>query len=143
MPNAKQIIGGTFEDIGEAVVKPVIDEVGRAAEQGIQTTVHGPTYQPTTNPSQDQTARVANENQRAAVDQGKAAEVRRRLNWIANLQQGQKKEEQQKKQKITEEEQQEQQKKQIIQFESVKKENKNIALQRVQQQKEIKGGVGG
>lgn len=131
--SAKNIIGGTFEDIDEAIVKPVADEVGKALEQGVQTVVSQPKpQQPTDRNVQLET-------------QSKLTEARRKIEWWKKLDEEQKRVRELERQKVivrTQDEQQDKESQQIKQFEIVKKKE-NLALNRTQRKTEIKGGVGG
>lgn len=123
-------VKGVASDIGEAVVKPVVDEVGKAVEQGVQSVVSGPGV---TTPQQQQ---------KQLEDAGKLSEARRKIKYWQDLETAQKavrdkqKQEQQKVAQVS-------QSKQIKQFEVVNKKKENMALQQAQRKTEIKKGVGG
>lgn len=131
--SAKNIIGGTFEDIGEAIVKPVVDQVGQALEQGGKSVLYSPVLQPT-QPQKAQTP---------AQDEAKKQEIRWQINRFKNVADAQNQVRQAKKQQQAEANQAENQKKEIKQFDIVKKQNKNIALEQATKKTEAKGGLGG
>lgn len=129
----KNVIGGTFEDLNEAVVKPVTDEVGKALEQGVQTVISGP----------KQTQNPQNPQAKQAETQAKLAESRRKIKWWQDLEEAQRRVRDQEKQKIVQKQSLDSARdKQIKQFEIVK-QKENLALNRAQRKTEIKGGVGG
>lgn len=131
---AKNIIGGTFEDVGEAVVTPIRDEVGKALEQGVQTVVSGPK---TALPNKPQAGNSKIETQK------NLAEARRKIKWWQDLEEAQKRVREGQKQKQMQATQVVQEEKQIKQFEVVRKQKKDENLIRAQRKTEIKGGVGG
>lgn len=133
MSNPK-VLGGTFEDINEAVVKPVTDEVGKAIEIGVKSVMGTPT--PTSAPPQDP-------SQAKLEDQKKYAEVKRKIDFWKKLDEEQKRIRDEQKQKQLQQRQVVAEEKQVKQFETVKKQNRNIALERAKAKTEIKGGVGG
>ncbi|OGE16163.1 hypothetical protein A3F00_04510 [Candidatus Daviesbacteria bacterium RIFCSPHIGHO2_12_FULL_37_11] len=130
-------IGGTFEDVGEtinqSVVTPVVDEIGKAIETGIQSVVGTPA----------QTAQQ--KQQKADEDQQKMAGWRWRLQKIKELKDAQKKDREEKAQKELQAKQQEEQSEkeetQIDQFEIVKKSRE--VNPEAKGKIEIKRGVGG
>lgn len=133
-------IGGTFEDIGEAMA-PVKDAVGEAIEQGIKSVVQPA---PKLTPQQQ-----AQRQQQKITEQQKMAEARYQLDWWNKLKAEQNKVANIKKQEDfgkIQQEQEEEQKKQdakINQFIIQKKAVEvNPALAR-KGKAEIKGGVGG
>ncbi len=130
MIDGGKILGGTFEDINEAVVKPVADEVGRALEQGAQAVKGGQT--------QPQSGNVNPQKiQQTQLDeQQKIRQWRWRLDQIKKLNDEQKRSASAKTSADKEE-------KKVKQFEIVKKQQKNVALERAKVKTEIRGGVGG
>lgn len=133
-------IGGTFEDIGEAMA-PVKDAVGEAIEQGIKSVLQPA---PKLTPQQQ-----AQRQQQKAEEQKGMAEARYQIDWWKNLAAEENKVRNIKKQQDfgkKQEEQEEEQKKQdakIEQFIIQKKEVEvNPALAR-KGKVELKGGVGG
>lgn len=123
-------IGGTFEDIGEAIVKPVVDEGMKAAEQGVKAIVQ-PGHSP--NP------------QLQKQEQAGLMEARRQLQHWQTLDEGQKKVREGQKKQETEKKQEEQKKEEITQYTIVQKkeEDKNRVVQQHQKRTETRGGVGG
>lgn len=139
MANVKPI-GGTFEDIGEAMA-PVKDAVGEAIEQGVKSVIQPA---PKLTPKQQ-----AQKQQQKAEEQKGMAEARYQLDWWKKLAAEQNQVRNIKKQEDfgkIQQEQEEEQKKQdskINQFIIQKKAAEvNPALAR-KGKAEIKGGVGG
>jgi hypothetical protein len=128
----KNIIGGTFEDVSDAVVKPVSDEVGKAIESGVQAVVVGPKQ---LTPQQLQQKQTDTTNQ--------LTEARRKITWWKSLDEAQKKVREEQKQKQMQTQQVDQQQKQVKQFEITQKKKEDINLQRAKTKTEIRGGVGG
>ena len=139
MANIKPI-GGTFEDMGEAVA-PVKDAVGEAIEQGVKSIIQpAPKLTP-----QQQVQR----QQQKVTEQKEMAGARYKIDWWKNLAAEQNKVRGQTQQETNiqkQQEQEEEQKKQeakIKQFVIQKKQQEvNPALAR-KGKAEIKGGVGG
>lgn len=133
MAGVKNVIGGTFEDIGEAVVKPVVDEVGRAIETGTQAVAYGANP-----PVQDPKQSAQKETDR----QKKISDWR----WVLQKQQeqanAQTKVRQEYKQKHSQETQVVEQEKKVNDLQVTKKKE-NIALWQAKTKTEVKGGVGG
>ena len=129
----KNVIGGTFEDIGETIVKPVVDEVGKAIETGTQSVVYGANP-----PGQDPKQQAQKESDR----QKKIADWR----WVLQRQQeqasAQAKVRAEAKQKENQQTQVKQQEKQVKDLKTAKKKE-NIALKQATTKTEIRGGVGG
>ena len=129
----KNPIGGTFEDIGEAVVKPVVDEVGKAIETGTQAVVYG-----SNPPGQDPKLAA----QKEADRQKKIADWR----WVLQKQKEQAsavaKVREESKQKQFQQTQVKQQEKQVKDLQTAKRKE-NIALKRATTKTEVRGGVGG
>lgn len=132
MVNFVKPIGGTFEDVGDAVVKPVADEVGKAIEQGVQAVVTGPKQ---LTPQQLQQKQVDKTNN--------LQEARRKIAWWRNLDEAQRKVREAEKQKQMQSLQVTQQQQQVKQFEITQKKKEDINLQRTKTKTEIKAGVGG
>lgn len=133
-------IGGTFEDIGEAL-EPVRDAVGEAIEQGIKSVVQPA---PKLTPKQQ-----AQKQQQKAEEQKGMADARYQIDWWKKLAAEQnkvrniKKQEDFGKQQQEQEEEQKRQDAKIKQFIIQKKTAEvNPALAR-KGKAEIKGGVGG
>lgn len=133
-------VKGAVQNIGEAVVKPVAEEFGKAVEQGIQTVVQGP-------------QNITPQQKPLDVDQGRQlkeqkelAEARRKIAWWKSLGEAQREVREQEKQKKLQAQQSfgeaQDKQNQIKQFEVVKKKQ-DIALAAAQRKVEIKRGVGG
>lgn len=125
--------------IGEAVVKPVIDELGKAIEEGVSSVISGPQVN-----SQDPQAQQ-NIQQKQAEEQKRIAWAKHVIDWNKQIEEAQakvRKEAEQKKQQQT---QGEQQKEKVEQFKLVEKKEKQqlTATQVAQRQTELKRGVGG
>ncbi len=132
MVNAGKVIGGTFEDVSDAVIKPVSDEVGKAIESGVQSVVSGPKQ---LTPQQLQQKQTDKTNQ--------LAEARRKIAWWRNLDEAQRKVRELEKQRKMQRIHAEKKKKQVKQFEISQKKKEDINLQRAKTKTEIKAGVGG
>lgn len=130
----KSGIGAAASLVGEAIVKPVVDEVGKAIEEGAQTTFGS------SNPAQHQPKAETEEEQKRKQ---RAIEV---IEWHRKIEEAQKQERERKKQQLLAQQQTEQQDKQKEQFEVVEKQQKNKQLTQVQieaTKAERKGGLGG
>lgn len=137
MPNIPGAIKQAVADIGEAVVKPVTDEVGKAIEEGAQSVAGG------------QQAKQLD----PAVQQAKAVEEQKRRAWAVHVIEWNKKiqEEQQKvrqgqKQEEMQKSQQEAETQKVKQLQVVQQQQKQAQLteaQKAARRTELKGGVGG
>lgn len=131
MAGVKNVIGGTFEDIGEAVVKPVVDEVGRAIETGTRAVAYGANP-----PGQDPKQSSQKETDR----QKKISDWR----WVLQKQQeqanAQTKVRQEYKQKHFQETQVVEQERKAKNLQVTKKKE-NIALWQAKTKTEVKDGV--
>lgn len=127
-------LGGTFEDIGDAVVKPFVDQVGKALEEGGSTIIH-----PTPKPVQSQTPQK-NPQVQLQEDRNKTASIRQ---WFSNLNQDLKRIRDERKQKEAQKAQEENKTVEIKQFEIAKKQQKNVALEQATKKTETKGTIGG
>lgn len=132
-------IGGTFEDVGETlnqtVIRPVVDEVGKAIEAGIQSVVGGQTVDP------------QHKQQKQVEDQKNLAEWRWRLQKIKELEDSQRRiRDEQKKKQLAVQQQEEQAKEENVQvkeFEIFKKQKEVNPEIAAKGKAEIKRGVGG
>lgn len=125
-------IKGLVSDVGEAAVKPVVDEVGKALEQAAQSVVRGSGTGQNQNPP------------KPAEDQAKLVEARRKIAFWKNLADAQARVRAQEKAREEERLKAEEKKKEIKQFEVAKKqESLNTAVRAAQTRTEIKKGVGG
>lgn len=129
----KNVIGGTFEDIGEAVVKPVVDEVGKAIEVGVKSVVGGP------NPKATQNTKP----QDNVTDQTKIIEARRKIKYWKDLEEAQRRVREEQKMKQLQQAQVTQQESQEKELVEVYKKKDDTALKQAQRKTEIRGGVGG
>lgn len=126
----KNVVGGTFEDINEAVVKPVVSEVGQMIEAGVKTSMGSNPPDP-------------NEEKKKETDrQKKIAEWRWRLTQQNKLAEAQRKVRDEEKLKQFQQTQVEHQEKQVKDLEVIKKKE-NLAVRQAQTKTEIRGGVGG
>lgn len=127
--------GGFKQAVAETLAKPVIDEVGKAIEQGVQSVVGGQKLDP------------AVQQQKRAEEQRKRQEVLRRIEWFKKLEVGHQQFAQQKKQKEQQKLQEEQQKKQNVQQKAFEQQQKQqqvaVATRNAQTRTETKKGVGG
>ena len=131
MPNFKNMIGGTFEDLEEAVVKPVKDATGQALEQAVQTA----------KPLSPQ--QIQQKQQTQQEDQVRLAKTRQ---WVKNLtqdlakarQDSEEKDKQRLESMQVEEQQSEQ--KELIQEQS--KEEQLVQQAKQRQMAEMKAGKG-
>ena len=133
MVNIVKPIGGTFEDVNDALVKPAADVVGKAIEAGVQAVVAGAKQ---LTPQQLQQKQTDKTNQ--------LQEERRKIAWWRNLDEAQKKVREAEKQKQMQKVQvTQQQQQQVKQFENVQKQKEDLNLQRAKTKTEIRLGVGG
>jgi len=132
-------IGGTFEDIGEAIVKPVVNEGMKAAEQGVKSVVAP--QQQNQNPQQP----GDNPNpQLQKQEQDGLLEARRKIQHWQTLDQGQKKVREEDKKEEAEKVQEEKQQEEVKQYKVVqKKQAEAVAVQQAKTKTETRGGVGG
>lgn len=127
--------------VGEAIVKPVSDEVGKAIEEGVQA-ITGNYKQPQ---AQDPNLNPAVQAQKQQLDNKKRQNIMRfisQYNTDKQILQQQKVKEQQKKQQEVQEDQEKKMK--VRQIEVVKNQQKQtLAQQQARSRSERKGGVGG
>lgn len=129
-------LGQVAADIGEAIVKPVADEVGKAIEQGAQS-VAGTTQKPV-DPQEKQRKDLEN--------QKKKAWAMRVIDWHKQIQANQQKVRQENLQKTQAEGQKKNEENKVKQFQVVKKQEQQQQLsvaQVAERRSEIKRGVGG
>src|SRR3989344_5861830 len=101
-------IGGTFEDIGEAIVKPVANEGMKAAEQGVKSVVA-----PQQNQTQQNQSGDSPNPQLQKQEQDGMLEARRKLQHWQTLAAGQKQYREEQKHQEIEKKQEEQKKEEI------------------------------
>lgn len=121
-------------DVKEAVVKPVVDEVGKAIEQGVQSVVNPQSLDP------------AVQEKKKQEEEKKRQHVLRTIDWYKNIEDAQAKVRYEQQQKIQAKNQEEQQNKQVKQFEVIEKQKKQAQLTHLEKESrktELKGGVGG
>lgn len=133
MPNVGGALKQAAVDVGEAVVKPVSDEVGKAIEQGAQATFTGPQIDP------------ALQQQKQVEDQKKKAWAIKVIEWNKNLQAAQAKVRQEAQQKTLQQKQEEDsQKQKVQQYKVIEQQKKQqvMAVQQAQTRTEVKRGGG-
>lgn len=138
-----QVLKQTAVDLGEAVVKPVADEVGKAIEEGAQSVV-GFTVNSTTQQHQPQADRPLDEKQ--LENQKRKQWALKVIDWNKKIQESQAKVHQEEQQKITQQTREEEEKKKVKQFKVMEKQQKQQQLsvaQVAERRAEIKKGVGG
>ncbi|OGE20332.1 hypothetical protein A3A14_02255 [Candidatus Daviesbacteria bacterium RIFCSPLOWO2_01_FULL_43_38] len=135
MPNIGGALKQAAVDVGEAVVKPVTDEVGKAIESGVQSTVSGPQIDP------------AVQQQKQMEDQKRKAWAIKVIEWNKNLQAAQAKVRQEAQQKTLQQKQEEEAQKQKVQqyrvIEQQKKQQQMSVAQLAARKTEIRRGPGG
>ena len=139
MANVKAAAAGAIRNVGEVVVKPAVDEVGKAIEQGVQSVIGGPQAQPQLTQGQIE--------QNRADEQNKYTEAQRKIQWWKKLDEEQRKvREQQKSLDAARDKQETAKKQKVKQFEIVEKKKETAVQQaqaRVAAEKRIGKGVGG
>ncbi len=126
----------TAVDLGEAIGKPVVDEVGKAIEEGAQSATG---YTPKPLDPQEQQKKMEE-------DQKKKAWAIHVIEWNKKIQEEQAKIRQQQKQQEMQKTQQETEKKKVKQFQIMEQKQKQVQLSEAQKaatKAERKGGVGG
>lgn len=137
MPSITGAIKQIGTDMGEAVIKPVTDEVGKAIEEGAQAIIGTPVQKPID---------PVEQKKKQEEDLKKKQWAMNVINWNKQLDVAQQKVRQEEKQKIQQKNQEEDEKKKIKQYEVMQQERKGqqmTALQKESRKTEIKGGVGG
>lgn len=136
MPNIGGALKQAAVDVNEAAVKPVVDEVGKAIEEGVQSTVTGPKP---LDPAMQQQKRVDEQKRKDW-----AVHV---INWNKQIQQEQQKVRGSKQQEQMQKSQEESEKQKVKQFKLVEKQQKQQVQMNTAQlaarKAEIKRGVGG
>lgn len=134
MPNIGGALKQAAVDVGEAVAKPVSDEVGKAIEQGVQSTVASPQIDP------------AAQQQKQEEDQKRRDWAIKVIEWNKNLQASQAKVREEQQQKELQKKQEEEQEKQKVQQYKVVQQQKRqqvMAVKQAQTRTEVKKGPGG
>lgn len=139
MDGFKGAVIGTIADVKEAVVKPVVDEVGKTLEQAAQTVISG-----SPKPQQFQDPLTAQKKQEENLKkiQGAVWRIEQLKNTEGAIQKVREKYQQEEMGKT----QEEQKEKQVKQFKVIEEQKKTKELTQVQLKEraaEIKGGVGG
>lgn len=134
MPGLKGALASLPQDISEAAIKPVVDEVGRALETGIQTVIHGP--QATSIDPKVQAQKKADEEKRKTW-------ALRVIDWNQKLAHEQSKVRQAAQQKQTQEEGEKQQGQKVKQFKLDQKKREVPAELKARNTTETRKGVGG
>ena len=134
-------ISNTAKMVGEAIVKPVSDEVGKMVEAGVQSVS---AKQPADDAQKKQNQNLPNKQQLAQDDAKKKQNV---MQFLQNYKQQESALTQQRKQEENQKQQEEVQKKQEIkQFEFSKKQERQTMqqaeLMRAKSRSERKGGAG-
>ena len=132
-------VKGAMQNIGEAVVKPVVDEVGKAIEVGVQSVLNRQPVQQSTTPQID----PLQQQQIKTTEQIGLVDARRKIKYWQDLGNAQAKVREDQKKKEQERLQEDPQKKKIKQFEIQEKKKENIALQQAKTKTEVRKGVGG
>lgn len=137
MPGVAGAIKQVGADIGEAVVKPVIDEVGKAIEEGAQSVIGTPVQKPID---------PVEQKKKQEEDLKKKQWAMNVINWNKQLDMAQGKVRQEEKQKEQGKKQEEDESKKVKQYEILQQQKKSqqmTTLQKESRKTEIKGGVGG
>lgn len=131
--NFKGALSQVAEGVKEAVAKPVIDEVGKAIEEGVQS-VTG---------SQKPLDPIA-QQKKLEEEQKRKQWAIHVIKWNETLQQNQQQVRQQKQQEEQTKKEEEKKEEQVKQYKAIeKKQQESIALKQTQTRTETKGGVGG
>ncbi|MDO8429258.1 MAG: hypothetical protein Q7S88_01385 [Candidatus Daviesbacteria bacterium] len=132
----KSGISRAIEDVNQAVVKPVVDEVGQALELGVKSVIGGPQT------TQDDPAK---RQQKQLEEQKKKQEALRVLDWYKKIEESQKVVRTQSQQQVQEKESQEAEEEKVQQFKVMEKQKKqqSIAITQAKTKTEARGGVGG
>lgn len=128
----KGAVGQLAVDVGEAVVKPVVDEVGKALEQGVQNVVSSPKQ---LTPAQQQ--------QKQQQDAANLAEARRKVKFWQDLAAAQKAVREKQSKQQAQVQQVKANEKKVKQFEVVEKKKALTNVQLEGRKSEIKGRLGG
>ncbi|MDO8498167.1 MAG: hypothetical protein Q7S44_00010 [bacterium] len=131
-------IGQMVGEIQEAVVKPVVDEVGKAIEEGAQAVAGTGQFAVKVDPQAEQKKKT-DEAQRKQW-------ALRVIEWNKKLQEAQARVRQEQQQKEMGKRNEEEEKKKVKQFETFEKQQKRQQVQQVaeaQRKTEIRKGVGG
>lgn len=137
MPGIGGALKQTAADVGEAVAKPVKDEVGKAIEEGVQSVIRG---------TQAKLPDPLEQKKKQEEELKKKRWAMRVIEWNKQLDEAQKKVRQENQQKITQQKQEEDEKKKVKQFkvmEGQKKKQDFSQAQLAERRAEIKRGVGG
>ncbi len=133
-------ISGLRQNIGEAIVKPVVDEVGKALELGAQSVLNKSPQQPqTTTPQLD----PAQQQQIQMQEQVGLTDARRKIKYWQDLSAAQAKVREDQKRQEQERLKQDEKKKEVKQFQIQENKKQNIALQQAKTKTETRKGVGG
>lgn len=132
------------QSVGEAVVKPVSDEVGKAIEEGVQA-ITGSNPKPQ-NSQPDPNLNPQLQAQKQQLEMVKRQNVMRFINQFntdKRIYEEQKIKEQQKKQQEQQEEQDKKMKVRQLEVVKEQKQQATVAQQQAKSRSERKGGVGG
>lgn len=139
MVNVKPMIGSAIKTVGEAIVKPVADEVGKALEQGVQSVVSGPQ-------SQQPQFTQGQIEQKRADEQSKYTEAQRKIQFWKKLDEEQRGVRETQRQTVQAKQQETAKKQEVKQFEIVEKKKETVVQQaqaRAAAEKRAGKGVGG
>ncbi|OGE25765.1 hypothetical protein A3H85_01855 [Candidatus Daviesbacteria bacterium RIFCSPLOWO2_02_FULL_40_8] len=134
---ADGVKGATIQlatDIGETIIKPVTDEIGKALETGVSTVIHGP-QQPLVDPKIQAQKKVDEEKRRQWA--------LRVIDWNKKLTDDAQKIRMQNQQKKIEESQVKQQEEQVKQYKVEEKKKQTPSALAVRNTTESRKGVGG
>jgi len=125
------------KDVGEAAIKPVVDEVGKAIEEGVQSVASGP---------KQKAADPAVQQKKAEDEAKRRVWAEHVITWNQNIQASQDKVRQEEQQKLIRKKQEEQKVQEVKQYKAIeaqKKDQQMTNIQKEQTKSERKGGVGG
>lgn len=128
----------TAADINEAVIKPAGEELGKAIEEGVNTSLFAP----------PKPLDPLVQQKKQEEEQKKKTWALRVIDWYKKIQEEQKKVREAKKQTEmvkTKEEEEEKKKKKVEQYKAVEKQkvSQDLGVLQAQRKTEIRGGVGG
>lgn len=129
----KNIAGQVIADVGEAVVTPVKDELGKAIEEGASTTFGIPiNIDP-----------LAQQKKREEEEKGKQ-QAEKVIDWYQKIDQAQAKVRQEKMEELQKKQQEENQQKQAKQYQVIQRQKQlPQAVAEAQRKTEVKKGIGG
>lgn len=137
----KSMMGGAVKNVGEAVVKPAINELGKDAEEGVNS-VFGTPQNQTSQTNQQTPQQLQSQNLRKQEDENKKRNLQMFFQKLTEGQQrevGIRRSEDEKKKK---EDKEKQEKKEVKQFEIIQNEKKqeDVTIAQKQRRTEIRKG---